>query len=47
MGDTYSSGIAFVFEGDTEKIFYHTLLSYFLSKYPECSLEKKNGRKNW
>lgn len=45
MGDTYSSGIAFVFEGDTEKIFYHTLLSYFLSKYPECSLEKRTDEK--
>jgi len=41
MENIYSSGIAFVFEGDTEKIFYYTMLSYFVSKHPGYSLDKR------
>ena len=45
MQETYSSGIAFVFEGDTEKVFYLTLLSYYASKHPEYNLLKQTDEK--
>lgn len=32
---TYSSGVAFIFEGETEQAFYEILLSHFSGKHPE------------
>ncbi len=34
---TYSSGVAFIFEGETEQIFYERLLSHFSGEHPEFS----------
>jgi len=34
---SYSSGVAFIFEGETEQIFYERLLSHFSGKHPEFS----------
>jgi len=31
----YSSGVAFIFEGETEQTFYETLISRFSGKFPE------------
>lgn len=47
MENIYSSGIAFVFEGDTEKIFYYTMLSYFVSKHPGYSLDIDDDHPNY
>lgn len=33
MSDKYSSGVAFVLEGDTEKVFYFELLEHFCKKH--------------
>lgn len=35
MSKTYSSGVAFIFEGDTEQTFYEILLSQCSGKHPE------------
>lgn len=37
MNKDYTSGVAFIFEGETEQIFYETLLSHLSGKYPEYS----------
>jgi len=37
MKKTYSSGVAFIFEGDTEQTFYEILISQFRGKHPEYS----------
>ncbi|MDD3457706.1 MULTISPECIES: hypothetical protein [Sphaerochaeta] len=37
MKKTYSSGVAFIFEGDTEQTFYEILISQFSGKHPEYS----------
>ncbi len=41
MKQYYSAGIAFVFEGETEKVFYHEMLKYFNRRHPEYLLEEK------
>ena len=38
MTKEYSSGVAFVFEGETEKVFYHVLMNYFIKKHPGYEL---------
>lgn len=45
MQQDYSAGIAFVFEGETEKVFYHVMLKYFNSLHPEYLLEEKQDKK--
>lgn len=45
MGNNYSSGIAFIFEGDTEKVFYHSMLTYYLKKHPGYELTKHKDNK--
>lgn len=45
MEENYSFGIAFIFEGDTEKVFYHTLLLHFLQKHPNYSLVAHENEK--
>ena len=40
MGDEFSKGVALIFEGDTEKVFYLALLQYFCSKHPGSSISK-------
>nr|WP_321305681.1 hypothetical protein [uncultured Sphaerochaeta sp.] len=37
MKDPYISGVAFIFEGDTEQTFYEILISQFSGKHPEFS----------
>jgi len=37
MKKTYSSGVAFIFEGDTEQTFYEILISQFSGKHLEYS----------
>jgi len=37
MTKIYSSGVAFIFEGDTEQTFYEILISQFSGKHPEYS----------
>ena len=41
MNENYSSGVAFVFEGETEKVFYNVMLRHFNSRHPEYSFEEK------
>ena len=46
MEKKYSKGMAFILEGDTEKVFYFALLNYFCSKHQNASVTKninKNG----
>lgn len=38
MKETFDQGIAFVFEGDTEKYFYISLLKFWCNKYPNYTL---------
>lgn len=45
MTEEYTSGIAFVFEGETEKVFYHTLLKHFIKKHPGYELLEKQNEK--
>ena len=40
MGNSYQKGIAFIFEGPTEKVFYTVFLERACSKHPGYSLEK-------
>lgn len=40
MTGQYTSGVAFILEGDTEKVFYYTLLCYFASKHPGSKVNK-------
>lgn len=40
MGDCFKKGIAFIFEGDTEKVFYQALLKHLCEKYDGVSFEK-------
>lgn len=42
MNETFDKGIAFVFEGDTEKYFYVNLLQFICSKYEGFSFEEKD-----
>jgi len=37
MKKTYSSGVAFIFEGDTEQTFYEIMISRFSGRHPEYS----------
>ncbi len=37
----YSSGVAFIFEGDTEQTFYEILISQFSGKHPEYSYTER------
>jgi hypothetical protein len=37
MKDPYASGVAFIFEGDTEQTFYEILISQFSGKHSEYS----------
>ena len=45
MEECYSSGIAFIFEGDTEKEFYHVLIAHFAKKHRGYELEKCTDKK--
>ena len=38
----YDEGIAFILEGDTEKVFYINLLEFFASESKLSSFEKKS-----
>lgn len=40
MGDCYRKGIAFILEGDTEKVFYLALLKHICQKYEGVFFEK-------
>ena len=40
MGECFEKGIAFVLEGDTEKVFYLALLNHLCKKYEGLSFEK-------
>lgn len=40
MSINYSHAIAFIFEGDTEKVFYLNMLEYFCSLHPNWKLQK-------
>ena len=44
MKQSYSAGIAFVFEGETEKVFYHAMLKYFITLHPQYNLEEKQDK---
>lgn len=37
MKDPYTSGVTFIFEGDTEQTFNEILISQFSGKHPEFS----------
>lgn len=37
MKEKFSRGIAFILEGDTEKVFYRELLEFYVSKHPGSS----------
>lgn len=41
MGDCFEKGIAFILEGDTEKVFYLSLLKHLCKKYSGISLCKQ------
>lgn len=41
MGDCFEKGIAFILEGDTEKVFYFSLLEHFCKKYSGITIQKK------
>ena len=45
MGTDHSEGIAFIFEGDTEKVFYTELLHFYCSQNPSLSLTKQMDKK--
>lgn len=45
MDNKFSSGIAFVFEGDTERVFYLAILNHFTKKHPDAKLEKNLDEK--
>ena len=40
MSTNYSHAIAFIFEGDTEKVFYLNMLEYFCSLHTNWKLQK-------
>lgn len=42
MDSGYTKGVALIFEGDTEKIFYLSLLRYYCTKHPGFSISKKS-----
>ncbi len=45
MPEKYVKGLAFIFEGATEKVFYHTMLEYFVGKHCGYSLNTQiNGK---
>lgn len=39
MGETYSHGVAFIMEGDTEKVFYLMLLDHYCKKHQGARLD--------
>ncbi len=41
MGDCFEKGVAFILEGDTEKVFYLTLLKHLCGKYNGISINKQ------
>lgn len=41
MAGDFEKGIAFILEGDTEKVFYLSLLKHFCKKYNETKIEKR------
>lgn len=41
MGDCFEKGIAFILEGDTEKVFYLSLLEHLCKKYDGISIQKQ------
>lgn len=45
MDNEFNSGIALVFEGDTEKVFYLALINHFVKKHPGAELEKNSDEK--
>lgn len=45
MDNKFNSGIAFVFEGDTEKVFYLAILNHFVKKHTGAELEKNTDEK--
>lgn len=45
MREGLSKGVAFIFEGDTEKVFYLVLLEYFCEKNPTWTMEKAIDKK--
>ena len=40
MEDRFEKGIAFILEGDTEKVFYLALLKHLCEKYKEVTINK-------
>ena len=46
MQEEYSRGIAFIFEGETEKVFYSLLLRHYCTRNPSFSLEKRLNEKS-
>ena len=41
MGDCFEKGIAFISEGDTEKVFYLALMNHLCKKYEGASIQKQ------
>ena len=37
----FTRGIAFICEGQTERVFYHSMLDHYLSKHSEYCLEEE------
>ncbi len=41
MGNDFEKGVAFILEGDTEKVFYLSLIKHLCKKYDAVSLDKQ------
>jgi hypothetical protein len=39
--DSFNKGVAFIYEGDTEGVFYQSMLKHYLSKYTEYGITKE------
>ncbi|MBQ7265343.1 MAG: hypothetical protein IJS61_04515 [Firmicutes bacterium] len=46
MTEIYTCGIAFILEGDTEKIFYYRVLCYFVEQHPGAKIVKCTDKAN-
>lgn len=46
MKEKFSRGIAFILEGDTEKVFYRELLEFYVSKHPGSDFQETQDDKS-
>ena len=46
MKEKFSRGIAFILEGDTEKVFYRELLKFYVSKHPGSDFQETQDDKS-